>query len=279
MTPGLNLRCGDYRQVLSDLPPVDLFLTSPPYNLGTKTRSARIDGRRKLGSFDPKSFGGVKSYGDDLPEAAYQEQQAAFLLWCESRLAVGGVIAYNVKNRKRQKRLITPYQWLLRPEVAEKLTVVEEIVWDRGSTHNHDSSQLWAQTERVYILRRPQDPWRFKHQKARPLPYTSDVWRIPLESRRAASVRHDAAFPKKLVAALIEAYSQPGQVVCDPYAGSGTTLIVAMEHGRQTYGAEINPEHYERAIDRISKDLETIRGAQEQKLAHPVACMVTERSG
>lgn len=251
MNSNFHLRCGDYRRVLDDLPPVDLFLTSPPYNLRTKARAARVDGQRKRGLFDPKSFGGVKSYDDDLPEDAYQEQQAGFLLWCESRLAPGGVVAYNVKNRKRKKTLITPYQWLLRQEVLEKLVVAEEIIWDRGSTHNHDSSQLWAQTERIYVLRRPLDPWRFKHDKTRRLPYTSDVWRIPLEAGRAGSIRHDAAFPRKLVAGLLEAYSQPGQVVCDPYAGSGTTLSVALEMGRLAYGAEVNPEHHARAHERI----------------------------
>lgn len=254
-----KFRCGDYREVLDDIPPVDLFLTSPPYNLRTKKSLKRIDGRRRLGSFDPKSFGGVKSYEDNLTESAYQAQQAAFLIWCESRLAVGGVVAYNVKNRKRQKTLITPYQWLLRPDVTQKLIVVEEIVWDRGSTHNHDSSQLWAQTERIYILRRPQDPWRFKHQKCRRLPFTSDVWRIPLESSRAGRVRHDAAFPQTLVAAVLEAYSQPGQVVCDPYAGSGTTLSVALKMERHAWGAEINPEHHARAMERISQSLASCR--------------------
>lgn len=245
------LRCGDHRQVLADVPPVDLFLTSPPYNLKTNKRLRRADGRRKDGGYDRKSFGGVKSYQDDLPESEYQDQQAEFLLWCEARLAVGGVVAYNVKNRKRRKALITPWQWLLRPQVTEKLVVVEEIVWDRGSTHNHDSSQLWAQTERVFILRRRIDPWKFKQPKGRRLSYNSDVWRIPLETRRAGEFRHDATFPRALVSAVLEAYTRRGDLVCDPYAGSGTTLSVAAEMERRAYGAEIRPDHFSRATQRL----------------------------
>src|SRR6516162_5343527 len=66
----------------------------------------------------------------------------AFLLWCADHLLKDGVLAYNHKPRRRDYRLILPAAWFLRPAVAERLTLVEEIIWDRGSTHNHEVSMF-----------------------------------------------------------------------------------------------------------------------------------------
>jgi DNA modification methylase len=50
-----------------------------------------------------------------------------------------------------------------------------------------------------------------------------------------------AKFPPQLVAWAIERYSQPDQVICDPMAGSGTTLVEACRLGRQSIGFDIDP--------------------------------------
>lgn len=54
---------------------------------------------------------------------------------------------------------------------------------------------------------------------------------------------HSAQFPVKLPAWFIRAYSDPGDVVFDPFMGSGTTLIAADNEGRVAYGTEISPNY------------------------------------
>jgi DNA modification methylase len=248
------VRHGDHRDVLAG-EIADLILTSPPYNLASKASVERRDGFRKEGRYDPKSFAGVKDYPDDLPEDEYQDSQVEFLLWAEQHLAVSGLLVYNHKPRRRQHRIISPYEWLLRSEVRDKLVVAQEIVWDRGSTMNHDATQMWPQTERLWVLRRPGDTWTFRHDKDSPLPHRSDVWRVPLDTRKAGRVAHSAAFPDALVDAALLAYSREGQLVMDPYAGSGSTGVGCMRLGRRFVGAELVEKFVEPANQRIETEL------------------------
>lgn len=66
------------------------------------------------------------------------------------------------------------------------------------------------------------------------------VWTIPTESFKGA---HFATFPKALVEPCILAGSKPGQIVFDPFMGSGTVAQVAQNLGRKWVGTELNPEY------------------------------------
>jgi DNA modification methylase len=48
---------------------------------------------------------------------------------------------------------------------------------------------------------------------------------------------------------------QPGSLILDPFMGSGTTLIAAMRTGRRAIGIEIDPKHYQTAVDRVRREL------------------------
>jgi DNA modification methylase len=69
----------------------------------------------------------------------------------------------------------------------------------------------------------------------------SNVIQIPAGVERGVS--HSAAFPVRLPAWFIRAYSDLGDVVLDPFMGSGTTLIAAHQEGRVAYGCEISPAY------------------------------------
>lgn len=183
------LEQGDYLETLSGLKNVRLIITSPPYNIGSAGK--RQDGMRREGKFDRKSFSGINSYEDNLPEADYQEQQQRFLLWALKRLKSDGVIAYVHKNRHKDRKLISPYEWILPLVEQGHLKIYEEIVWDRGSTHNHDKGYLYPETERIYILCKPEAKPYFQNYDPEGVHKgMSDVWRIG----RARNSFHDAAF-------------------------------------------------------------------------------------
>lgn len=78
-----------------------------------------------------------------------------------------------------------------------------------------------------------------------------DVWFIPTARFKGA---HFAVMPEALVEPCVLAGSAPGDTVLDPFTGSGTVAVVALRHGRNFVGTELNPEYAEIARERITSD-------------------------
>lgn len=80
---------------------------------------------------------------------------------------------------------------------------------------------------------------------------TREVW--PMRPDFATSVGHPAPFPIELPRRLIKLFTYRGDVVLDPFMGSGTTLLAAWETGRRGIGYDITPEYVELAKRRIAR--------------------------
>jgi site-specific DNA-methyltransferase (adenine-specific) len=81
------------------------------------------------------------------------------------------------------------------------------------------------------------------------LEWTKSVWRIPAASAR--QVGHPAPFPLELPERLIKLYSYRGDVVLDPFVGSGTTCVAALQNRRSYVGYETEPAYVQLAEQRI----------------------------
>jgi DNA modification methylase len=101
---------------------------------------------------------------------------------------------------------------------------------------------MWPQTERLYVFRHHSSGDNYQLRNTSRLPQRSDIWKIDRAKRNG----HNCPFPETLAEAVILAWSPVGGVVCDPYAGSGTTGIVARALGRTFVGAEALPMYQER---------------------------------
>lgn len=75
-----------------------------------------------------------------------------------------------------------------------------------------------------------------------------DVWTITTKPFRGA---HFAVMPEALVEPCVLASTRPNDLVLDPFTGSGTVAVVALKHGRNFVGVELNPEYAEIAKNRI----------------------------
>jgi DNA modification methylase len=78
------------------------------------------------------------------------------------------------------------------------------------------------------------------------------VWTVATQGYSEA---HFATFPPKLIEPCILAGSAPGDLVLDPFCGSGTTGLVALRHKRRFIGIELNPEYIKIAEKRL-KDIQ-----------------------
>jgi site-specific DNA-methyltransferase (adenine-specific) len=83
------------------------------------------------------------------------------------------------------------------------------------------------------------------------LELTKSVWTFPAE--KARKVGHPAPFPVELPRRLIQLYTFAGDVVLDPFMGSGQTAIAALQAGRHYVGYEISEEYLRLAERRIQQ--------------------------
>ena len=79
----------------------------------------------------------------------------------------------------------------------------------------------------------------------------SNVWTIPPVAGSAQkAIGHPAVFPLELAQRCIRAYSKKGDIVFDPFLGSGTTMLAAADLGRRCFGMDVRPDYVEIAVGR-----------------------------
>ena len=80
--------------------------------------------------------------------------------------------------------------------------------------------------------------------------YPTNVLSIATES---SNKKHSAVFPKELPSWFIKLFTKPGDLVLDPFLGSGTTSVAALQLDRNSIGIEIREEYHKLAIENINK--------------------------
>lgn len=135
--------------------------------------------------------------------------------------------------------------WYLRSEIIwRKPNAQPESVRDRP-TRDHEQVFLFSKSSHykydVTAVKGPND------RRLR------TVWDIKTKPNRAAS-GHFATYPLELAEQCLRITSEPGDLVLDPFLGSGTTALVAGALGRRFVGVELNPEYLEMSRSRLVED-------------------------
>jgi DNA modification methylase len=235
---------------------VDFFMTSPPY-------------------------WNLKDYGrdDEIGKETYDEYLRRMNdVWAECyRVAKpNAVLVINVANRRHQKRY-----YPIAVDVASRMTGWQ--LWDMPMWYIPNAlPQPNAYRERLldnkyefllvftkdgssdYEFHKPRVPQKYAqadprtHNKNPAGRCIGNIIRIP--AYRPPNVKklgyHVAAYPEELVALMLQSYTSPGQVVLDPFVGSGTTLKVARGMGRLGIGIELNEDFRPLIASRIAERFE-----------------------
>lgn len=203
---------------------VKCIVTSPPYNLGGDFHTF-VGGKRV-------TYGDYKSpYNDKMNEKEYQEWQREFLNLCFDALTEDGVMFYNHKNRIVKGSIITPFDWIQK----SKFNISQVIVMDLGSTANVDKRRFFPVHELIFVLTKN------KTTKLKNIQNLTDVWKMKKVSRKISG--HPATFHIDLPTRCIESCTDEGDLICDPFAGTGTTLLAAKQLNREYIGFEISEEY------------------------------------
>jgi site-specific DNA-methyltransferase (adenine-specific) len=234
---------------------VALVVTSPPYFAGKQYEEE------------------LEREGVPASYLEYLEMLREVFAECARKLEPGGRIAVNVANlgRKPYRSLSADVIGILQDDL--KLLLRGEVIWRKGE--GAAGNCAWGSfrtaanpvvrdiTERVIIASKG----RFDRAKARPdreslqLPFEStidadefmaatlDVWDIPPESARRVS--HPAPFPVELPERLIRLYTYEGDLVLDPFMGSGSALVAASRTGRRFVGYDLDPTYVDIARLRV----------------------------
>lgn len=218
---------------------VHLMITSPPYNAS-------------------------KDYDQDLSLEEYLQMLGK--VWQETYrvLVPGGRACVNTANLGR-KPYIPLHKYVIEAMMDIGYLMRGEIIWDKGSSAS--PSTAWGSWQSAsnpvlrdvheYILvfskgsfKRPQGGKENTIERDQFLEWTKSIWTFPAVSAR--KIGHPAPFPEELPHRLIQLYSYKGDVVLDPFAGSGTTCLVAAADGRHYVGYEIDEMYVELARERIA---------------------------
>lgn len=218
-----TLYLGDCRDVAELIEPksVGLMVTDPPY------------GMRWQSGFRAGAFAEI--VGDD------------------GTLDVPGVLAMFMRSLLDNRHV---YIFGYRPDevdTALSLASACELIWDKSGAGLGDLELPWGPAhERITFGAH----WPSVAHRARGRGGLSaklrkgSVLRVG-RPRGTGVVRHPTEKPVELISQLIESSSLRGDIVLDPFAGSGSTLVAAILLGRRAIGCEIDTEHASTIVDRL----------------------------
>ena len=222
---------------------IHLMVTSPPYNVG-------------------------KEYDQNLTLNEYRK----FLrrVWKETYrvLVPGGRVCINIANLGR-KPYIPLHTFIIEDMLEIGFLMRGEIIWNKASSASPSTAWgSWMSPKNPtlrdiheYILVFSKQTFKRFNPKNRKstiskdefLEFTKSVWTFPAVSAR--KIGHPAPFPEELPYRCIQLYTFEGEVILDPFMGSGQTAIAALKTNRFFVGYEINQEYLELANKRIKEAL------------------------
>ncbi|MGI6558450.1 MAG: DNA-methyltransferase [Limnochordia bacterium] len=231
--------CQDSRS-MEQLPEnsIHLVVTSPPYNVG-------------------------KDYDEDLSLSEYRELLRAVFAETYRVLVPGGRVCINVANVGRRP-YIPLHSYIIQDMLDLGYLMRGEILWNKGASAGvstawgswMSASNPTLRDVHEYILvfskavfGRKQHSRKSTITRDEFLEFTKSIWTFPTESARR--VEHPSPFPVELPYRCIQLYTFVGDVVLDPFCGSGTTCIAALSTQRHYVAYDIKQEYVDIARRRV----------------------------
>ncbi len=270
---------GDCEEVLADLPDdsIDLIFTSPPYADQRKRVYGGIHPNRYVDWFMPKA--------DQFQRVL--KPSGTFVLNIKERVVNGErhtyVIELILAMRRRgwlwteefmwHKKNSYPGKWpnrfrdnwerLIQFNKQKKFNMYQDAVMVPVGGWAKDRLKHLSETDKTRDESRVGSGFgkNVSHWVGRDRVYPNNVIHMATES---SNKNHSAVFPVSLPSWFVRLFTQPGDVVLDPFIGSGTTAVAAASLGRRFVGIDTNAEYVELSRERL-RDLQSRFSAMKEK--------------
>lgn len=228
---------------------LDLIITSPPYNVG-------IDYNSNEDSNDYKDY--LKFTEQYLKNCyLWAKDTARFCLNIPLDKNKGGQQSVGADITNLAKKVGWKYH--------------STIVWNEGNISRRTAWGSWLSASAPYVIAPVElilvlykNEWKKKRKgqsdtdKEEFMTWTNGLWSFNGESKKR--IGHPAPFPRELPKRCIKLFSFVGDVVCDPFSGSGTTMIESRLNARKFIGIELDSKYCELSKNRFLQTLEKERG-------------------
>lgn len=233
-----KITCGDCLQVMRQMQDqcLDLVITSPPYNLAVQKTHGKETTKNWKGKQNNSKLQatGYDAHDDYMPDSEYIAWQKKVLAECLRLIKDTGAIFYNHKWRV-QKGLFQQ-----RLEIIDGLPLRQIIIWKKAGGINFNEGYFLPTYEVIYLIAKP----NFK--LAPTVNRYGDVWDITQQKKSW----HPAPFPLEIASRCAEATT--GNLILDPFMGSGTTAIACKKLGKQFIGIDVSPTYCAKAEARLT---------------------------
>jgi site-specific DNA-methyltransferase (adenine-specific) len=236
-----TLYLGDCREIAPLLSGIDCVVTSPPYNQLDGIANAAPSG------IWATSFGAgfvnawkANGYADAIDEPTYQADQRALFATIARACKPTASLFYNHQIRWRDGEMLHPIAWF----TPDDWRLRAEVIWDRAGGMMFNARMFCRFDERVIWFVRG-NHWKWNQGSVG----LGTVWRIQAEKNKD----HPVAFPLEIPRRCIEATTDSGDVVMDPFMGSATTGVAALKLGRRFIGIEREEKYFDIACRRIEE--------------------------
>jgi len=215
----------------------DVIITSPPFNLGTSSGGGFP--KKKTGKWSGGSLAsGYGQYNDAMPKEEYKQWQSQFLQEAWKHINDNGALYYNHKPRIQNGLAELPIEW------NPGLPLRQIITWKRNGGINFSPSHYLPTYEWIMLFAKKN--FRLKNKKVSGI---GDVWEITAEK----NTDHPAPFPLELPNKILKSIKQTQGIVFDPFSGSATTGVAALQNGFQYIGIELEEKFIKSSITRLKR--------------------------
>jgi site-specific DNA-methyltransferase (adenine-specific)/modification methylase len=216
---------------------VHTTITSPPYNMNLRIKYGKYLKRTEKSKISTK----YKNFSDDLSMEEYYEFNKEVIHYL---LQISDLVFYNVQFLTGNKRAL----FKLMGEFNEQIK--EVIIWNKVNAQPAMGEKvLNSQYEVILVFDKDNAISRKFDTATFDRGTLSNVWDI--KRGKKLNKEHGAVFPEELVEKILHNFTKPGDVVLDPFMGTGTVGVVCNRLKRWFIGIELDEDYFNFAKERI----------------------------